>query len=130
MQTMKLIKRSYCSIHGDLTCYFEFLLYHIENMHSYSFFIPPHLCHSAGLLLWQAVRPSPISPSSGSRPSGTPLWGRSRPFTIRTPTSTHTWTTSAPCTAAPPSLCSQQPGASALQMVSQVKHTPIHETCI
>lgn len=81
------------------------------------------LCVSAGLLRWQAVQRSPTSPSSGSRPSGTPLWGQSRHFTLRTPTSIHTWTTSAHSTAAPPSLFCQPPGASALQMVNKVKHT-------
>lgn len=85
------------------------------------------LCVSAGLLGWRAVQLSPTSPSSGSRPSGTPLWGRSRPFTLRTPTSTHTWTTSAHSTAAPPSLFCQPPGASAPQMVNKVKHTPTHK---
>lgn len=80
-------------------------------------------CVSAGLLGWQAVQLSQTSPSSGFRPSGTPPWGRSRPFTRRTPTSTHTWTTSARSTAAPPSLFCQPPGASALQMVNKVKHT-------
>lgn len=81
---------------------------------------------SAGLLLWRAVQLSPTSPSSGSRPSGTRLWGLSRPSTIHTPTSTHTWTTSALSTAAPPSPFCQPPGASALQMVSKMKHKLIH----
>lgn len=88
-------------------------------------------CVSAGLLGWRAVRLSLTSPSSGSRPSGTPPWGRSRPFTLRTPTSTHTWTTSARSTAALPSPSCQPPGASALQMVNKVKRTPTHKAwCI
>ena len=96
-------------------------------MYSFSFYISPFpLSLSAGLQGWRAVQLSPTSPSSGSRPSGTPLWGRSRPFTPRTPTSTHTWTTSVHFTAAPPSPFCQPPGASALQMVNKVKHTPTH----
>ncbi len=89
--------------------------------------VSPPLYVSAGLLDWRAVQLSPTSPSSGSRPSGTPPWGRSRPFTLRTPISTHTWTTSAHSTAAPPSLFCQPPGASALQMVNKVKRTPTHK---
>lgn len=98
---------------------------HLKHVHFLSIF-PVSLCLSAGLLRWRAVQLSLTSPSSGSRPSGTPLWGRSRPFTPRTPTSTHTWTTSVHFTAAPPSPFCQPPGASALQMVNKVKHTPTH----
>lgn len=95
-------------------------------MYSCSVFIFFPVSLSAGLLHSRAVQLSPTSPSSGSRPSGTPLWGRSRPFTLRTPTSTHTWTTSAHFTAAPPSLFCQPPGASVLQMVNKMKHTHTH----
>lgn len=71
-----------------------------------------------GLLPYLVARRIQTCPSLGSPHTVTPLQRQSLPSAPHTPTSTHIWTTSAPCTAARPSPWSQLPEGWALQMVS------------